>query len=70
MKEYGSTDYSDINGLDGSCMINELVLLGNKNAELILTENKGYRRPNPSKQPHSWSIIDDEELIQWLQSLK
>lgn len=70
MKEYGSTDYSDINGLDGSCMINELVLLGNKNAELILTKNKGYRRPNHRKQPHSWSIIDDEELIRWLQTMK
>lgn len=68
MKEYGSTDYSDINGLDGSCMINELILLGNKNAELILTKDKGYRRPNHRKQPHSWSIIDDEELIEWLQN--
>ncbi len=70
MKEYSSTDYSDINGLDGSCMINELVLLGNKSAELILTKNKGYRKPNHRKQPHSWSIIDEEELIQWLQSLQ
>jgi hypothetical protein len=51
-------------------MINELVLLGNTNAQLILTENKGYRKPNHRKQPHSWSIIDDEELIQWLQSFK
>lgn len=70
MKEYGNSDFSDINGLDGSCMINELVLLGNTNAQLILTENKGYRKPNHRKQPHSWSIIDDEELIQWLQSFK
>lgn len=70
MKKYGSSDFSDINGLDGSCMINELVLLGNTNAQLILTKNKGYRKPNHRKQPHSWSIIDDEELIQWLQSLQ
>ena len=67
MNAYGSTDYSDINGLDGSCMINELILLGNKHAELILTEDRGYRRPNHRKQPHSWSIINDEELIEWLQ---
>ena len=66
MEYFGGADYSDINGLDGSCMINELMLLGNKNAELILTKDKGYRRPNHRKQPHSWSIIDDEELIQWL----
>jgi len=70
MKEYGSTDYSDINGIDGSCMINELVLLGNKHAQLILTKDKGYRRPNHRKQPHSWSIIDNSELFQWLQNLK
>ncbi len=70
MKELGSTDYSDINGLDGSCMINELILLGNKKAELILTKDKGYRRPDHRKQPHSWSIIDEEELIKWLQELK
>lgn len=70
MKELGSTDYSDINGLDGSCMINELALLGNNKAELILTKDKGYRRPNHRKQPHSWSIIDEKELIQWLQNLK
>ncbi len=70
MKEYGSTDYSDINGIDGSCIINELVLLGNKHAELILTKDKGYRRPNHRKQPHSWNIIDNPELIQWLQNLK
>lgn len=70
MQDFGSADYSDINALDGSCMINELLLLGNKNADLILTKDKGYRRPNHRKQPHSWSIIDDEELIQWLQNLK
>ena len=70
MKEYGNSDFSDLNGLDGSCMINELVLLGNTNAQLILTEDKGYRKPNNRKKPHSWSIIDDQELIQWLQSLQ
>jgi hypothetical protein len=70
MEYFGSADYSDINGLDGSCMINELGLLGNKNAELILTKDKGYRRPNHRKQPHSWSIIDDNELIEWLQNFK
>jgi len=69
-KELGSTDYSDINGLDGSCMINELILLGNTQAELILTKDKGYRRPHHKKQPHSWSIIDEQELLHWLQNLE
>lgn len=70
MKDFGSADYSDINAIDGSCMINELILLGNENAELILTEDKGYRRPNHRKQPHSWSIIDDDELMVWLKRFK
>lgn len=69
MDDFGSADFSDINGLDGSCMINELRLLGNKQAELILTQDKGYRRPNHRKQPHSWSIIDNKELLKWLQNL-
>lgn len=70
MKDFGSADYSDLNALDGSCMINELILLGNKNAELILTKDKGYRRPNHRKQPHSWSIIDNLELLEWLESFR
>lgn len=68
MKEYGD-DYSGQNVMDGSCMISELILLGNTNAHLIITENKGYRRPNHRKQPHSWSIVDDTELIKWLLSV-
>lgn len=69
MKEYNG-DYSSQNVLDGSCMINELILLGNKNANLIITQDKGYRKPNNRKQPHSWSIVDNQELINWLLSVK
>ncbi len=69
MKEY-HFDYSGLNVLDGSCMINELKLLGNTNANLVLTQDKGYRKPNHRKQPHSWSIVDNTELIKWLLSVK
>lgn len=47
-------------------MINELNRLGNNNAELILTEKKGYRKPYRLRPPHSWSIVDNEEIITWL----
>lgn len=67
MKEY-NLDYSSLNTLDGSCMINELKLLGNTNTNLVITQDKGYRRPNNRKQPHSWSIVDNPELIKWLLS--
>ena len=69
MNEY-NLDYSGLNVRDGSCMINELKLLGNTNANLIITENKGYRKPNNRKQPHSWSIVDNQELLNWLLMIK
>lgn len=62
-------DFSDMNAFDGAAMINELNRLGNENAVLITTENKGFRRPDGTRHPHSWSIVDDEELIEWLLGL-
>lgn len=59
-------DFSAMNILDCSAMINELNRLGSKEAELIITENKGYRKPNHLRHPHSWSIVDNKELIEWL----
>lgn len=59
-------DFTNINAPDCSAMINELNRLGNNNAELIVTKNKGYRRPYNTRHPHSWSIVDNDELITWL----
>jgi hypothetical protein len=59
-------DFTSINGPECSAMINELNRLGNNNAELIVTENKGYRKPYNVRHPHSWSIVDNDELITWL----
>lgn len=59
-------DYTNMNSTYHSAMINELKLLGNKNANLITTANKGFRKPENNKHPHSWSIVDQEELINWL----
>lgn len=47
-------------------MINELNRLGNNNAELILTAKLGYRTPYRLKPPHSWCILDNEEIITWV----
>lgn len=65
IKERGA-DYSSMNAIDASCMINELNLLGNSNATLIITKDKGFRKPNNRKHPHSWSIVENKELIDWL----
>jgi len=67
LKERGY-DYTYNNITDHAAMINELQRLGNKNAVLVTTANKGYRKPNNMRHPHSWSIADPEQLVKWLQS--
>ncbi len=61
-------DYSYNNIMDHAAMINELQRLGNKNAILVTTTDKGYRKPNKMRHPHSWSIADSKQIIAWLQS--
>ncbi len=67
LKERGY-DFSYNNITDHAAMINELQRLGNNNAVLVTTKDKGYRKPNNMRHPHSWSIADSEQLIKWLQS--
>jgi esterase/lipase len=67
LKERGY-DYSYNNISDHAAMINEIQRLGNKNAVLVTTTDKGYRKPNNMRHPHSWSIADPEQIIRWLQS--
>ena len=61
-------DYYGMNALDAAGLVNELYLLGNTEAELITTTDKGYR-PDGSRHPHSWSIVDNGELVEWLLGL-
>ena len=67
LKERGY-DYTYNNITDHAAMINELQRLGNNNAVLVTTTDKGYRKPNNVRHPHSWSIADPEQIIKWLQS--
>lgn len=67
MEERNRSMY-DLNTLDCSLVINSLRLLGNKNAELVLTSGKGYRKLTGKRNPHSWSIMDTEKTIKWLLS--
>jgi hypothetical protein len=59
-------DVTDINLIDESRFINELNRLGNFNANLIITNDKGYREPGHYHHPHSWSIADANKLTDWL----
>lgn len=61
-------DCSYNNITDHVAMINELRRLGNKNAVLVTTTGKGYRKPDGARHPSSWSIADPEPLIKWLRS--
>jgi hypothetical protein len=57
-------DYYAMNAVDLAAMINELNISGNENSELIITYNKGFL-PDGTRHPHSWSIVDNEELVKW-----
>jgi len=65
LKERGA-DFTSMNATECSAMINELNRLGNQYAELITTQNKGYRKSDNRRHPHSWSIVENDELIKWL----
>lgn len=65
LKERGY-DLSYTNIADGVAMINELQKLGNEKAILVTTVNKGYRKPNNIRHPHSWSIAEPVDLVGWL----
>ena len=53
------------NYVPSSELINRLMLMGNEEAEFIQTFQTGYRRGDV-RHPHSWSIIDAQECVQWL----
>lgn len=65
LKERGA-DFTSMNATECSAMINELNRLGNQQATLQTTQNKGYRKPDHRRHPHSWSIADNDDLIKWL----
>ncbi len=65
MEERNRSMY-DMNTLDCSSLMNTLKIWGHKNANLVLTSNKGYRKLTGKRNPHSWSIADPEATVNWL----
>lgn len=49
-------------------LINRLNLMGNMKAEFIQTFQTGYRS-NGQRHPHSWSIVNEVECIQWMNEI-
>jgi hypothetical protein len=58
-------DLNDWNGIDIISMINQLRIMGNENAKVIVSQGKGVKLDG-TKNPHSWSIMDSEHCLNWI----
>ena len=61
-------DLYDWNGIDIVSMVNQLKLIGNQNANVIVSQGKGIRLDG-SRNPHSWSILQTDTCIKWMLNL-
>ncbi|MFK7771674.1 MAG: hypothetical protein AB8F94_06025 [Saprospiraceae bacterium] len=61
-------DLYDWNGTDIVAMINDLKLMGNEDANVLITMGKGVRLDG-RKHPHSWSIMDNQDCFDWILKL-
>lgn len=61
-------DFYDLNAIDNAALVNRLQLNGNHAAELMVTANRGVLSSG-QKHPHSWSIVDQRELLDWCTKL-
>lgn len=61
-------DLNDWNGIDIIAIINQLRIMGNENAKVIVSQGKGVRLDG-TKNPHSWSIMDSEVCLKWILEL-
>ncbi|WCM43178.1 hypothetical protein MG290_05835 [Flavobacterium sp. CBA20B-1] len=64
--EHAKNDYKDLNAFYIQKLSDQLkVEFGKDNIELIKTENQGYRA-NGERHPHSWSIVNEKDLVNWM----
>jgi len=61
-------DLYDWNGTDIVAMINDLKLMGNKDANVIITMGEGIKLDG-TKHPHSWSIMNNQDCFDWIETL-
>lgn len=64
-KENMGVDYEQMNAYHLKRLSDFLASKNFSEVDYITTENKGYRA-NGVRHPHSWSIVDKEDLIQWM----
>jgi len=58
----------DSNALPASELINRLMIMGNEKAEFMQAKQPGVRS-NGIRHTHSWSIVDETELVLWVKKL-
>ncbi len=58
----------DSNALASSELISRLLMMDNPRAEFMLAKQPGFRSSG-MRHPHSWSIVDEIELIQWVKEM-
>ena len=64
-KENRMADYEQMNAYYIKRLSDTLEAHHFKDVEYIPTRNRGYRA-NGERHPHSWAIIDEEKLMQWI----
>lgn len=64
-KQNRGVDYEEMNAFHVKRLSEFLTSNNYEKVEFISTENKGYRA-NGMRHPHSWSLVDQEELLQWI----
>ncbi|MEB2775053.1 hypothetical protein SYJ56_07030 [Algoriphagus sp. D3-2-R+10] len=64
-KENRMNEYEDMNAYFLKSLSEDLIRKFGDKVEFIPTENKGYRS-NGERHPHSWSIVDVDDLLKWI----
>ncbi|MEZ4789972.1 MAG: hypothetical protein R2811_08130 [Flavobacteriales bacterium] len=59
--------YEELNAFALKRIHDTLVAAGNARAEYITTEGRGVQHGN--RHPHAWSIVDERELVRWIEGL-
>jgi hypothetical protein len=65
MVENVGRDYYTMNAQDQAALFLQLRAIGNTNAALIISSGKGFRPPG-TRNPHSWTIVDETDLADWI----
>ena len=66
--EERSASYEDINSVDIAGLVKQVRFLGGTKIELVTTTGKGFDRQG-NRKPHSWTIVDEHELAEWVDGL-